>query len=98
VTSDGPPGQSSIKLLVLAFGALSRELMDILRLNGLAQVTVQRLPASLHNHPHLIPEAVRDRIVAVRDQYDEILVGYADCGTGGLLGRVCEQEKTSATL
>ena len=98
MTSDGPPGQSSIKLLVLAFGALSRELMDILRLNGLAQVTVQCLPASLHNHPHLIPEAVRDRIVAVRDQYDEILVGYADCGTGGLLGQVCEQEKTSATL
>lgn len=95
MSCDGLPNQGPIKLLVLACGALGRELMDILRLNGLAQVTVQCLPASLHNRPHLIPEAVRDRVVAARDQYDEILVGYADCGTGGLLDRVCAQEGVS---
>jgi hypothetical protein len=80
--------------LVIACGALARELLEITRRNGLDEVTVECLPAALHNRPSEIPDAVRDRIGRARDRYtpDQILVGYADCGTGGLLAGVCEEE------
>jgi hypothetical protein len=51
------------------------------------------LPASLHNRPDRIPDAVRGRIRRARaDGYDRIFVAYADCGTGGLLDVVLEAE------
>jgi len=80
--------------LVIACGALARELLEITRRNGLDDVTVECLPAALHNRPSEIPEAVRERIDRAREHYapEQILVGYADCGTGGLLARVCEEE------
>jgi hypothetical protein len=52
------------------------------------------LPASLHNRPERIPSAVRARIRgARRDGYERIFVAYADCGTGGLLDRVLDEER-----
>ena len=115
------------RVLVIACGASARELLAITELNGLTNVTVECLPASLHNHPKEIPELVRARIRRARDQvghtvsgtvcptapstvgfndnalldngtrhasgqFDEILIGYADCGTGGLLEKVCVEE------
>jgi len=163
------------RVLVIACGALARELLAITELNGLTNVTVECLPASLHNRPKEIPELVRARIRRARGhvvsgtvwpaatddhpkenghtvpdttwlnsnnnnnsnnsnsnnnnnnnnnnpdnreqdsnsnsnnelfdthlledgteqasgQFDEILIGYADCGTGGLLEKVCAEE------
>lgn len=78
-------------VLVLACGALVRELGDIVGLHQLHDVTVECLPAGLHNRPERIPEQLRARLSAARGLYEHILVGYADCGTGGLLDRVCEE-------
>ena len=77
---------------MIACGALARELGEIAR--RLDHVAVACLPARLHNRPEQIPEAVRGRIRAARasGDFETILVGYMDCGTGGLLDRVCEQE------
>lgn len=75
-------------LLVVACGALAREILDLVRLNRWDHVTVECLPARLHNRPEQIPGAVADRLDAVRGRYDRVLVGYADCGTGGLLDDV----------
>jgi hypothetical protein len=51
------------------------------------------LPASLHNRPEQIPDAVRARIRRARAAGRErLFVAYADCGTGGLLDRVLEEE------
>jgi len=51
------------------------------------------LPASLHNRPERIPEAVARKIRRARaDGYERIFVAYADCGTGGLLDVVLERE------
>ena len=80
------------RVLVLACGALARELVDIGSLHDLEGVTVDCLPASLHNTPDEIPNAVRARLDVVRDDYDRILLGYADCGTGGLLDDLCAAE------
>ena len=74
--------------LVIACGALARELKDIVSVNRLDSVTVECLPAKLHNRPQDIPGAVAERIDRAGDRYDRVFVGYADCGTGGRLDRV----------
>jgi hypothetical protein len=80
------------KVLVIACGALAREVQASLDLNGLEHVTLTCLPAILHNRPEKIPEAVRAAIRENRGRYARIAVAYADCGTGGMLDRVCEDE------
>ncbi len=83
-------GGHSPRVLVVGCGALARELVDLTR--GLPNVDISCLPASLHNRPGGIPAAVRDRIRRRRAGYDRVFVAYADCGTGGLLDRVIEEE------
>lgn len=78
--------------LVIACGALAREIVDLKRANGWRHMTVQCLPAELHNYPDKIPDAVRGKIRELRADYDQVFVAYADCGTGGLLDRVLEEE------
>jgi hypothetical protein len=78
------------RLLVIACGALAREVLDVVRLNALDWVDVECLPATLHNTPDLIPDAVEQRLDAAEGRYRNVFVGYADCGTGGLLDRVLE--------
>ena len=79
------------RVLVLACGALAREILS-LRDGPLGAFDVTCLPAKLHNHPQKIPEAVRGKIRANRAAYDEILCLYGDCGTGGELDRVLDEE------
>lgn len=71
--------------LVVACGALATELRAVLRANGLDDlVEVRYLPANLHNRPHEIVPHLRDVIHDADIGSDRaILVGYADCGTGG---------------
>ncbi|MBD5804699.1 hypothetical protein AZOA_41440 [Azoarcus sp. Aa7] len=78
--------------LIIACGALARELTAVIAANGWQYVQVQCLPADLHNRPEKIPDAVREKIRAARARFGRILVAYADCGTGGLLDRVLEEE------
>lgn len=78
------------KILVIACGAIARELVRIRELNGWRHVEYQCLPAELHNHPEMIPAAVLDMIEARRGQYARLFVGYADCGTGGLLDKALQ--------
>jgi hypothetical protein len=78
--------------LVLACGALAREVMAVLAANRLDHVIVRCLPASLHNRPQRIPDAVRAALREAREEFDDILIGYADCGTGGLLDAVLAEE------
>ena len=87
-----PPHPS--KVLVIGCGALVRELREIAALNGSKHLEVECLPAILHNRPERIPDAVRQRVrvAKARGDYWTIIVGYMDCGTGGLLDRVCSEE------
>ena len=80
------------RVLVIGCGALAREMVAIVRQSALSNVTITCLPATLHNRPGGIPDAVRRKIRAARSTFDRIFVAYADCGTGGLLDRVLEEE------
>lgn len=72
-------------VLVIACGALAREFLELQRLNGWQHVTLECLPAYLHNTPEKIPDALRAKLDEVKGRFDEIFVGYGDCGTGGLV-------------
>ena len=82
---DVPGAGDGRSLLLIACGALLRELKTLVRLNGWDHVTLRCLPAELHNRPEQIPGAVRALIEESGEDFDEILVGYGDCGTGGRL-------------
>lgn len=79
-------------VLVIACGALAREIVTLIRVNGWTGFTVQCLPAELHNRPAHIPSAVQAKIQAARGRFSRIFVAYGDCGTGGELDRVLREE------
>ncbi len=78
--------------LIIACGALARELVAVVRANRLDHLKIACLPAILHNRPEKIAPAVREKIRANRDRFDRILCLYGDCGTGGELDRVLAEE------
>jgi hypothetical protein len=78
--------------LVIACGALAREIAALRRANAWDALDVRCLPAELHNRPERIPGAVREAIRAARGRYRSVLVAYGDCGTGGELDRVLSAE------
>lgn len=78
----------TVNVLLIACGALARELVELTRLNNWDHLRIQCLPAELHNRPEKIPAAVRAEIEARREDYEHIFVAYADCGTGGMLDKV----------
>ena len=79
------------KTLIIACGALARELSEVISFNNLEHIEVECLPASYHNSPEKIPVALEERIQKTKKDYDQIFVGYADCGTGGKVDEICEK-------
>jgi len=79
------PKQAVPRVLVIACGALARELVDVIKGNGLSWVDVECLPAKLHNTPDQITAAVERKLDSAMGRYEKVFVGYADCGTGGTL-------------
>ena len=79
------------EVLVLACGAIAREVLAVIRLNGWRNVTVRCLPAKLHSRPELIAPAVDAKLRELDGHYGRVFVAYADCGTGGALDLVLER-------
>ena len=82
----------SPRTLVIACGALAREIAALTRANGWTALEVRCLPAELHNRPERIAPAVRETIAANRGRYAQMFVAYADCGTRGELDQVLREE------
>jgi hypothetical protein len=80
------------RVLVIACGALAREITALKRASGWDALDVTCLAPELHMRPERIPAAVGDAIRAARGDYRTIFVAYADCGTGGALDRVLAAE------
>lgn len=79
-------------VLLIACGALAREIVDLIERNRWTAFDVACLPAKWHNTPQLITPAVRERIREAKDRYRKIFVVYGDCGSGGFLDRMLAEE------
>ena len=84
-----PDAESDV--LVIACGAIAREVLAVVELNGWTHVAVRCLPAKLHNTPQRIAAAVDAKLEEAKDAYERVFVAYADCGTGGELDKVLEK-------
>lgn len=91
VETDGSADDKAGRVLVIACGALAREIVAIREKNRLDHLDITCLPAKLHNSPEKIPDEVRRAILKNADIYSDILIAYGDCGTGGLLDKVLEE-------
>lgn len=88
---EGLAPAGSGQVLLLACGALAREILAVKEGHGWDHMTLACLPAILHNTPDKIVPAVRAAVSKHKDNYDKIFVVYADCGTGGLLKVACDE-------
>lgn len=87
----GSGGAGRRSILLIACGALSREILALKEANGWDHMTLQCLPAQLHLHPERITDAVEAAVLERRGEHDEVFVVYADCGTGGRLAAKCAE-------
>jgi hypothetical protein len=78
------------RVLVVACGAVAREVLAVVRLNGWSNVTLRCLPGKLHNTPQWIAGRVDAKLREAEAEggWDRVFVAYGDCGTGGALDRV----------
>jgi Protein of unknown function (DUF1638) len=80
------------EVLLLACGALAREIVDLIERNNWQVFDIQCLPAKWHNTPQFIVPALREKIRGNRAAYKSIFVLYGDCGTGGQLDAMLTEE------
>ena len=91
LTRDGLAPSGRGRVLLIACGALAREILALIGQNGWAHLDLHCLPAILHNRPDRIAPAVEAAVTARGAGYERVFVVYADCGTGGDLACTCER-------
>ena len=91
LTEKGADLTAGGRILLLACGALAHEILAVKKANGWDHMDLTCLPAKLHLYTDRIPDAVATAVEKHRDDYAEIFVVYADCGTGGLLQTRCAE-------
>jgi hypothetical protein len=79
-----------MKIGIIACGAIVREMTAIAARQGW-DYELTAIPAQLHNRPERIAPALATKLDAWAGQFDLILVGYADCGTGGAIDALLER-------
>ena len=82
----------SERLLVIACGALAREITALKTRYGWDHLDLKCIDAKLHNQPAKIPARLQEKIRRNKADYDNIFVAYADCGTGGEIDKIIEEE------
>jgi hypothetical protein len=89
-------GGSPEPVRVIACGMIAREILAIRGYLGLDHIDLMCLPAIFHHYPDRIAPAVDKAIEqARREGFEHVFVGYADCGTGGELDRICDKHGVS---
>jgi hypothetical protein len=78
-------------VLVLACGALANEVLDLCQFNRWTYFELQCLPAHWHNRPEHIAPGVKEKLTELAPLYERVLIGYGDCGSGGLLDEVIDE-------
>ena len=83
--------EPSDKILILACGALAKEIAVLIHLNGWTHLKTRYLPAILHNTPEKITEQLRMILQSSQTKFSKIFIGYADCGTGGKIDSLLDE-------
>ena len=83
--------EKSEKILVIACGALAKEITALIRMNNWTHLQMRYLPAKLHNEPNKIPKYIRKYLENAQNKFSRIFIGYADCGTGGKLDTLLDE-------
>jgi Protein of unknown function (DUF1638) len=78
------------RALVVACGALGRELVALKESTGWDALDITCLPAIWHNHPEKIAPGLRRKLQAAGG-YEQVFVAYGDCGSGGEIDKVIEE-------
>ena len=79
------------RILVIGCGALAEELSALKKANQWTTLDIKCLDAALHNRPERIADRLESLLAQHHAEYTNILIAYADCGTGGAVDRVAEQ-------
>ncbi|MBZ4021661.1 hypothetical protein CKO11_04200 [Rhodobacter sp. TJ_12] len=91
LTVAGLPPEGRGRVLLIACGALAREILALKAANRWDHLDLTCLPANLHLYPERITAAVAAAVEKHRAAYATIYVVYADCGTGGQLQAKCAE-------
>ncbi len=91
LTEQGLSSQGAGSVLIIACGALAREILALQKLNNWSHMDLTCLPAKLHLYPEKICDAVREAYAKHVARYNRIFLAYADCGTGGQLETLCAE-------
>ncbi len=85
--------QTPEKVLVIACGALAREILHLKKVNDWQHMDLTCISADLHNRPTLIGARLRSKITEARASYKHIFIAYAECGTQGEIDKIIADEK-----
>ena len=79
------------KTRIIACGMIAREVLAINKQLG-DVVDLQCLPAEYHFSPEKIAPALDVAITEAKaDGFENIFIGYADCGSTGAIDKICDQ-------
>ena len=79
-----------MKTAFIMCGALAREVLAIIERHSW-DVDIVGVPAIDHMYPDRIAPDVEKRFLALKEEYDRILVLFGDCGSGGAVDALIER-------
>lgn len=92
LTEDGLAATGNAgRILLIACGALAREILALKAANDWDHMDLTCLPAKYHLFPDKIVPEVERLVSKHTEDYTKIFIVYADCGTGGLLEAKCAE-------
>ena len=80
-----------MSLLIIACGALVREIAAVA--DQLPDYDLRCVPATLHNRPEKIVPAIEQILDETTGRYDQTVLAFGDCGTGGALDQLCTRRR-----
>jgi hypothetical protein len=94
-SSSSPPETAAClarpaRVAVIACGALAGLVRQVAAARGWP-LEVHALPAGLHNRPDQIAPAAEQLAIRLQASGQQVVLGYADCGSYGALDEVCER-------
>ena len=84
--------QGTAPAAVITCSAILREIVALSRANGWTHLEPLCISSEVHNTPEKIPGAVKALIDQAKAKGQDVFVAFADCGTGGLLDALLEEE------